>query len=1187
MIDRVRRSFEGVGTRAAERGRRSWKSPSFTPLRFEELETRALLTVTPLDGAPYVYVGPSDNFALDQPRVAVEFVTGEEVSVDSASLVFTPEDGPNRWDIPQTVTVSAIDDHWQEGSHTATIKYTAASQDANFNGIVNQYLEVDIADNDPTGDANPCSVPPPDSGPVTDVLISHTEGSTQVVEGGATDTYTVVLTSQPTDPVEISVYFFDVNEQQRCSVGPTESFNTSLLDTGANSILSFASQVAAMDDPPYAYATEGVFEEEGVAGTDVYDISDPYRFDFAGSDGERHMVRDTRVLSDADQDISIFGPWGIVGMPAMAGRVTSLDMTVWTNPELSYMGVDFSDSVPADNGNRFSVAVDNRLTWDPEPQVSSGDYPPVWADIPFLTGSVMQDSSAVEGTFLLDTGAQLSVMPVSMALDLGLDSNGDGLLDENDDNFARNETVGGIGGSISAPVFLFDEFHVPTTQGPDLVWTDLQWLVLDIAGGQFGVFGCENLTSGWIETYFGLSAEPGYFEEVHFDFRDFEVGGNPAGTASGVIHFDVNPNVGQITDASVPGATIVETDRYTMATEDGMQDLYQIALTQQPEADVTITLSNPGGELTAVDSANPTNGFLVFTPANWDVPQTVRVTAINDGAPEGFHRDAVFHTTSSADPDYQDVDIRRVLVNIVDSNSAGVMLLPNDDTTDVVEGGVTDSYQIVLTGPPSSSVTVELRNSYDQVTAVDSANPGNDFLVFTSENWATPQTVLVTAVDDAVAEGAHHTRIMHRLSTGDYSYQQTYVFPKPVNITDNDTAPTLYDDIVGRAASSGDWFVAKSDGTSFANEHWGKWTTAVTWSNVLVGDFTGDGKDDVVGRADSTGDWFVAKATDSGFVTEHWGKWTTAVTWDNIMVGDFNGDGKDDLVGRAASSGDWFVGRSTGTGFAMEHWGKWTTAVNWNHIQVGDFNGDGYDDLVGRAPSSGDWFVAKSSSTNFATEHWGKWTTAVTWSSVLVGDFNGDGKDDVVGRADSSGDWFTSRSTGSSFAFEHWGKWTTAVTWDNIMVGDFNGDGYDDLIGRAPSSGDWFVARSSSTSFAMEHWGKWTTAVNWSPILTGDFTGDGKDDLAARADSSGDWFVSRSTGTSLVFEHWGRWTTSVPWVDIQVGDFDGAGGTSGGSDSSASPAAADFFWSEVGDTDDEDDSLLVENQIVDLLKMSE
>ena len=397
-------------------------------------------------------------------------------------------------------------------------------------------------------------------------------------------------------------------------------------------------------------------------------------------------------------------------------------------------------------------------------------------------------------------------------------------------------------------------------------------------------------------------------------------------------------------------------------------------------------------------------------------------------------------------------------------------------------------------------------------------------------------------------------------------------------IVNDDTAPTLYDDIVGRASSSGDWFVAKSDGTSFANEHWGKWTTAVTWSNVLVGDFTGDGKDDVVGRADSTGDWFVAKATDSGFVTEHWGKWTTAVTWDNIMVGDFNGDGKDDLVGRAASSGDWFVGRSTGTGFAMEHWGKWTTAVNWNHIQVGDFNGDGYDDLVGRAPSSGDWFVAKSSSTNFATEHWGKWTTAVTWSSVLVGDFTGDGKDDLVGRADSSGDWFTSRSTGSSFAFEHWGKWTTAVTWDSIMVGDFNGDGYDDLIGRAPSSGDWFVARSSSTSFVMEHWGKWTTAVNWSPILTGDFTGDGKDDLAARADSSGDWFVSRSTGTSLVFEHWGRWTTAVPWVDVQVGDFDGAGGSSSGSVAGPAHAAAalDQFWSDFGDDDEEEEPLVVD-----------
>ena len=519
----------------------------------------------------------------------------------------------------------------------------------------------------------------------------------------------------------------------------------------------------------------------------------------------------------------------------------------------------------------------------------------------------------------------------------------------------------------------------------------------------------------------------------------------------------------------------------------------------------------------------------------------------------------------------------------------GIGTITNDDSATLTVGDVTQNedagvmtFTVTLDNAVQGGLTVDYATSDGTALTGDSdytAAAGT--LTFTGTAGETQTfTVPITADTKVEANETFTVTLSNAAALG------TGVPGGTGTITGTDTATgtivnddtATYDDIVGRASSSGDWFVAKSDGTSFANEHWGKWTTAVTWSNVFVGDFTGDGKDDVVGRADSTGDWFVAKATDSGFVTEHWGKWTTAVTWDNIMVGDFNGDGKDDLVGRAASSGDWFVGRSTGTGFAMEHWGKWTTAVNWNHIQVGDFNGDGYDDLVGRAPSSGDWFVAKSSSTNFATEHWGKWTTAVTWSSVLVGDFTGDGKDDVVGRADSSGDWFTSRSTGSSFAFEHWGKWTTAVNWDNIMVGDFNGDGYDDLIGRAPSSGDWFVARSSSTSFAMEHWGKWTTAVNWSPILTGDFTGDGKDDLAARADSSGDWFVSRSTGTSLVFEHWGRWTTSVPWVDIQVGDFDGAGGSSSGSVAGPAHAAAalDQFWSDFGDDDEEEEPLVVD-----------
>ena len=219
----------------------------------------------------------------------------------------------------------------------------------------------------------------------------------------------------------------------------------------------------------------------------------------------------------------------------------------------------------------------------------SGEYPPVWADIPFLSGSVVQDGMAQEGTFLLDTGAQVSTMPVNMAMGVGLDSNGDGLLDENDDNFARYETVGGVGGQTTAPVFLFDEFHVdnhnraPTWSGP--IYSGSCWTS---PGDSLGFLG---QTCSPADGSSPISASPAS-RDISSRSTSTSATSNctpPAGARrTGLIHFDLNPNVAQVTDPAVPGALIVETDRYTMVTEAGMNDIYRVVLTQQPAADVTI-----------------------------------------------------------------------------------------------------------------------------------------------------------------------------------------------------------------------------------------------------------------------------------------------------------------------------------------------------------------------------------------------------------------------------------------------------------------------------------------------------------------------------------------------------------------------------------------------------------------------
>ena len=87
---------------------------------------------------------------------------------------------------------------------------------------------------------------------------------------------------------------------------------------------------------------------------------------------------------------------------------------------------------------------------------------------------------------------------------------------------------------------------------------------------------------------------------------------------------------------------------------------------------------------------------------------------------------------------------------------------------------------MVLNAAPSGTVSVAL--TPDAQVAV-SPNP----LSFTTGNWSAPQTVTVTAVDDAAIEGAHTGAVAHAASGGGYD---AVVVPGVVaNIADNDALP--------------------------------------------------------------------------------------------------------------------------------------------------------------------------------------------------------------------------------------------------------------------------------------------------------------------------------------------------------------------------------------------------------------
>ncbi|MBG1265592.1 Calx-beta domain-containing protein [Nostoc sp. WHI] len=111
--------------------------------------------------------------------------------------------------------------------------------------------------------------------------------------------------------------------------------------------------------------------------------------------------------------------------------------------------------------------------------------------------------------------------------------------------------------------------------------------------------------------------------------------------------------------------------------------------------------------------------------------------------------------------------------------NAGVTITETGDSTNVTEGGATDSYSVVLLDQPTADVTITINSGKQIKTSVQT-------LTFTALNWNVVQNVTLTAVDDAVVEGDHTEIIQHTLTSSDANYDGTAIASVNVNITDND-----------------------------------------------------------------------------------------------------------------------------------------------------------------------------------------------------------------------------------------------------------------------------------------------------------------------------------------------------------------------------------------------------------------
>ena len=128
------------------------------------------------------------------------------------------------------------------------------------------------------------------------------------------------------------------------------------------------------------------------------------------------------------------------------------------------------------------------------------------------------------------------------------------------------------------------------------------------------------------------------------------------------------PRTAEITiaDNETPADAVIieESDGSTEVLERNYgRDDYTVVLSRQPSSEVYINVD--GDDQVAVDKR-----LLVFTPDNWDVPQTVNIFAIDDSLVEGDHQGVVSHRVSTADQFFDRFPLRDVNVSITDDDTS-------------------------------------------------------------------------------------------------------------------------------------------------------------------------------------------------------------------------------------------------------------------------------------------------------------------------------------------------------------------------------------------------------------------------------------------------------------------------------------------------------------------------------------
>ena len=246
---------------------------------------------------------------------------------------------------------------------------------------------------------------------------------------------------------------------------------------------------------------------------------------------------------------------------------------------------------------------------------------------------------------------------------------------------------------------------------------------------------------------------------------------------------------------SLTGLTIDQSDGGTAVSEAGDTDTLTVVWDGAPASDVVLDISSAdAGEVTISPAT------LTFTPNDWDTPQAITATGVDDDLIDGAQTTSIRIAVndSLSDDSYDPIFDHLVSVTTADDDSPGLVVTESDGSTSVSESGGTDDFTVELQTQPTSDVVI-LVSSGD----TDEAVVGPALLTFTPVSWNIAQTVTVTGVDDPLLDGTQTTAITLSVdaAASDDDYDTVPDEAVDVTTTDNDAAGFTITEIGGTSVS--------------------------------------------------------------------------------------------------------------------------------------------------------------------------------------------------------------------------------------------------------------------------------------------------------------------------------------------------------------------------------------------------